>query len=238
LPAAFFVFAGTASAVGRFGWAAASDFLGRRNTYLAFAACVPVMAGAPYLAHFSADAAATAVGAPPVWPLATFAAGSMLAITCYGGVFSVLPAYIADLWGQRHSGAIHGKALTAWSAASVSGPVGLATLRAHSEREAIEGLCAEVAPAAFEGAFGAPLSQLEALVEAKTVTIARLLEVLPPGTVDPTPFLYDTTCFAAASLMGCAALTHGFLRPTDLRGLIEKEASHVALQAEEAEHKK
>ena len=36
------------------------------------------------------------------------------------------------------------------------------------------------------------------LVDAKTVTIARLMDIAPAGTVDPTPFLYDTTCFAAA----------------------------------------
>ena len=61
---------GTASAVGRFGWAAASDELGRRNTYFAFTAAVPVMALAPTLAHYTVEAAGAAAAegaAPPVW---------------------------------------------------------------------------------------------------------------------------------------------------------------------------
>jgi len=153
-----------------------------------------------------------------------FGAGSVAAITCYGGVFSVLPAYIADLWGQKHSGAIHGKALTAWSAASVMGPMGLSTLRAHSEASAIQGLLTAVDPLRFQAAFGAPLAQAQALVDAKTVTIARLMEVMPPGTVDPTPFLYDSTCMAAAGLMGVAAIAHSAIKPVaNLNDLIAAE---------------
>ena len=50
-------------------------------------------------------------------PLMLFTGGTMAAITCYGGLFSVLPAYLADVFGQKHVGAIHGRALTAWSGA-------------------------------------------------------------------------------------------------------------------------
>ena len=41
----------------------------------------------------------------------------------YGGGFSTVPAYLADLFGTRMVGAIHGRLLTAWSAAGVLGPV-------------------------------------------------------------------------------------------------------------------
>ena len=108
---------GLANSSGRFGWAAASDLIGRRATYALFGAAVPVMAGAPFLAHYaatSATAGATAATASAAsgaaLPLYAFCGGSLLAITFYGGTFSVLPAYIADLWGQKHSAAIHGKA--------------------------------------------------------------------------------------------------------------------------------
>ena len=40
-----------------------------------------------------------------------------------GGGFSTIPAYLADLFGTQHVGAIHGRLLTAWSAAGVLGPV-------------------------------------------------------------------------------------------------------------------
>ena len=51
---------------------------------------------------------------------------------------------MADLFGQKHSGAIHGKALTAWAASAVLGPMGLASLRSHSENKAIVNLIDEV----------------------------------------------------------------------------------------------
>lgn len=41
----------------------------------------------------------------------------------YGGGFATIPAYLADLFGTQHVGAIHGRLLTAWSVAGVLGPV-------------------------------------------------------------------------------------------------------------------
>jgi len=44
-------------------------------------------------------------------------------ITMYGGGFSTIPAYLADIFGTHYVGAIHGRLLTAWSTAGVLGPV-------------------------------------------------------------------------------------------------------------------
>jgi MFS family permease len=41
----------------------------------------------------------------------------------YGGCFATIPAYLRDLFGTMHVGAIHGRLLTAWSTAGVLGPV-------------------------------------------------------------------------------------------------------------------
>ena len=41
----------------------------------------------------------------------------------YGGGFATVPAYLRDVFGTMHVGAIHGALLTAWSAAGVLGPV-------------------------------------------------------------------------------------------------------------------
>jgi MFS family permease len=41
----------------------------------------------------------------------------------YGGGFATIPAYLRDLFGTLNVGAIHGRLLTAWSAAGVAGPV-------------------------------------------------------------------------------------------------------------------
>jgi MFS family permease len=41
----------------------------------------------------------------------------------YGGGFATIPAYLRDIFGTMHVGAIHGRILTAWSTAGVLGPV-------------------------------------------------------------------------------------------------------------------
>ena len=41
----------------------------------------------------------------------------------YGGGFSTVPAYLADIFGTQFVGAIHGRLLTAWSTAGILGPV-------------------------------------------------------------------------------------------------------------------
>jgi MFS family permease len=41
----------------------------------------------------------------------------------YGGGFSTIPAYLADMFGTQFVGAIHGRILTAWSTAGILGPV-------------------------------------------------------------------------------------------------------------------
>ncbi len=42
-----------------------------------------------------------------------------------------------------------------------------------------------VEPALFLERFGVGLDQAQALIQAKTLTIAKLMAILPPGTVDP-----------------------------------------------------
>ena len=70
-------------ALGRFGWSAASDVLGRRRTYALFGAGIPIVAMSPHLCHAAVDSAG---GGGDVLPcLMTFYGGSVLAITFYGG---------------------------------------------------------------------------------------------------------------------------------------------------------
>jgi hypothetical protein len=47
----------------------------------------------------------------------------------YGGGFSTVPAYLADIFGPQMVGAIHGRLITAWSVAGVAGPALIAGLR-------------------------------------------------------------------------------------------------------------
>jgi len=76
---------------------------------------------------------------------------------------------------------------------------------------------ANVEPAAFQSAFGAGLDQLDTLIEERTVTIAKLMEIAPAGTVDPTSSVYNTTMILMAALLGVALLSNAFMRPVDAK---------------------
>ena len=103
---------------GRFVWASASDYVGRKNTYFIF----------------------FALGAVLYWLVPSFATTGNIALfvlcycvilSMYGGGFSTVPAYLADMFGTAFVGGIHGRLLTAWAAAGVAGPVLVNYIRAY-----------------------------------------------------------------------------------------------------------
>ena len=53
------------------------------------------------------------------------------------------------------------------------------------------------------------------LISTKTLTLSKLVGVMPPGTPDPSPFIYDSTMYALAGFMSVAALSHYFVRAVD-----------------------
>ncbi len=61
--------------------------------------------------------------------IALFVAAFCIIISMYGGGFSTLPAYLADIFGTQFVGAIHGRLLTAWSAAGILGPLVIGYIR-------------------------------------------------------------------------------------------------------------
>lgn len=94
---------------GRFVWSSASDAVGRRNIYRLY------LGGGALL--YLGIALFGASGVP------VFVICAMLILSFYGGGFSPAPAYLKDLFGSYQVGAIHGRLLTAWSAAGVLGPL-------------------------------------------------------------------------------------------------------------------
>jgi len=210
--------------IGRFFWASTSDFIGRRNTYWIFL-------GLGILLYCSIPFSAQHVSADPnvVW-LVYFYAASMIIFTMYGGGFATIPAYLADVFGTKYVGGIHGRLLTAWSTAGVLGPLAITSLRESSISSAISDLVARVDPALFAAKFGAGIDQLDALVAQKTVTISKLMEIAPPGTVDPTSSLYNTTMYLMAALLFVALLANAAMRPVmekhylPVSGTVDKSA--------------
>lgn len=193
--------------VGRFFWASTSDYIGRKATYTCFFALGTLL-------YLSIPYFATSVASnPSMLYLLGFYAATMIIFSMYGGGFSTIPAYLADLFGTMHVGGIHGRLLTAWSTAGVLGPLAITSLRERSVNNAIQDLSAVVDPAGFAEKFGAPLAQLDQLVAAKTVTIAKLMEIAPAGTVDPTPSLYNSTMYCMAALLVVGFVANLMIRP-------------------------
>jgi MFS family permease len=58
-------------------------------------------------------------------------------LTMYGGGFATVPAYLADLFGTQFVGAIHGRLLTAWSAAGILGPVLVNYIREYQIQQGV-----------------------------------------------------------------------------------------------------
>jgi MFS family permease len=95
---------------GRIAWASFSDRIGRKATYSIF-----FLLGCLLYASIPSTAG--------IGNLAIFVGSFCVILSMYGGGFATVPAYLADLFGTRMVGAIHGRLLTAWSVAGVLGPV-------------------------------------------------------------------------------------------------------------------
>lgn len=95
---------------GRFIWSSASDYLGRKTTYaIYFLLGVVLYLLVPWTGHTA--------------NIVLFVCCYAVILSMYGGGFATIPAYLKDMFGTMHVGAIHGRLLTAWSVAGVLGPV-------------------------------------------------------------------------------------------------------------------
>ncbi|SEN89141.1 MFS transporter, OFA family, oxalate/formate antiporter [Mesobacillus persicus] len=102
---------------GRLGWAAASDYLGRPNVFIIF---------------FTIQIVAFLI-LPFTTSIFLFQLLILLVVSCYGGGFSNLPAFIGDLFGTKQLGAIHGYLLTTWSLGGVFGPMIVSQIREKTD---------------------------------------------------------------------------------------------------------
>jgi OFA family oxalate/formate antiporter-like MFS transporter len=102
---------------GRLGWAAASDYLSRPTVFIIF---------------FTIQIVAF-LTLPFTTNIFLFQLLILLVVSCYGGGFSNLPAFIGDLFGTKQLGAIHGYLLTTWSLGGVFGPMIVSQIREKSD---------------------------------------------------------------------------------------------------------
>ena len=104
---------GLLNGLGRIVWATLSDYIGRGYTYVTFFVMETVL--------FFLLASTTNEFLFEIFVL--------LIVTCYGGGFSCMPAYLSDIFGTRHLSTIHGHILSAWGFAGICGPVLLTLCR-------------------------------------------------------------------------------------------------------------
>ncbi|QKS72944.1 OFA family MFS transporter [Paenalkalicoccus suaedae] len=90
----------------RLAWAAVSDYIGRSNVFMIF-----------FILQIIAFATLPIMQSVLLFQLLIF-----IVVSCYGGGFSNLPAFIGDLFGTKQLGAIHGFLLTTWSLGGIIGP--------------------------------------------------------------------------------------------------------------------
>jgi MFS family permease len=94
---------------GRFVWSSTSDVIGRKPIYMLYLGGGMVL----YVLLALVGDSSTAL----------FVSLAVIIISFYGGGFATVPAYLRDLFGTFEVGAIHGRLLTAWSAAGIAGPL-------------------------------------------------------------------------------------------------------------------
>lgn len=112
---------GLINGFGRIAWSTVSDYLGRRNTYVLFF----------FIEIFAFYALANTTDA------FFFQLLVLIIVSCYGGGFSCMPAYLSDLFGTKQLSAIHGRILTAWGMAGIAGPLLLSFIRETTQSYAL-----------------------------------------------------------------------------------------------------
>lgn len=114
-----------ANMAGRIGWSSLSDVLGRKRNYM-------IYLGVGAIAYLLV----ATVGSTSIL---VFVSLVVLIISFYGGGFATIPAYLKDVFGEFEVGAIHGRLLTAWSAAGVAGPLIVNGILDYLEARGYEG---------------------------------------------------------------------------------------------------
>ncbi len=104
---------GIFNGAGRIMWASISDYLTRPVVFILF-----------FITQIVAFYFLTTVTSILIFQVLLY-----YIMTCYGGAFASIPAYIGDIFGTKELGAIHGYILTAWALAGLAGPIIIAYVK-------------------------------------------------------------------------------------------------------------
>jgi OFA family oxalate/formate antiporter-like MFS transporter len=104
---------GIFNGAGRIAWASISDYLTRPIVFILF-----------FVTQIIAFYLLTTVTSVLFFTILVY-----YIMTCYGGAFASVPAYIGDIFGTKELGAIHGYILTSWALAGLVGPIIIAYVK-------------------------------------------------------------------------------------------------------------
>ena len=107
--------------LGRIVWGAASERLGRINTFRLLLASQLIVFGILMTEHNP-------------W---VFAILVCYVLSCFGGGFAIMPSMVIDVYGPKRMSRVYGVILTAWSAAGILGPLIVASLKDNYPDRAI-----------------------------------------------------------------------------------------------------
>ncbi|KRX06406.1 Major facilitator superfamily domain, general substrate transporter [Pseudocohnilembus persalinus] len=207
---------------GRLFWSSLYDKYGPKFVYRAYSIIsTPAYVSLPFIIG-------AVVQNPSAVPLYAFMGSTCIIISILGGVYATQPAYESQIFGNKYVGAIHGKMLLGSSFGAFVGPQLYIQMRNFEERKALKDLLSKVDPAKFQQHFKVGIDQAQSLIEAKTLTISKLMQIVPPGIKDPTPYLYNSALLTCAGLMGVAAIAHSQLKPVDPKFYEENQIQKAA----------
>lgn len=220
---------------GRLGWGSVSDmlayrvggnpFFGRRLSFTCmWAIGPPLFLIIPWSIHQCVESSS------PIY-FWIFTGSVMGLLSSFGGMTATRPPMMDDLFGQKNTGILTARGLSSVLPAAFLGPKIATFLRERAVTNSILDLSTQVSESNFVDAFGVGKNQLDDLIANKTVTINRLMELVPVETIDPTPFVYDETMYVMAGFSTLALLTNQFVSPMSSVGSPKK--LHVTEQTKE-----
>eukprot|EP00924_Labyrinthula_sp_SR-Ha-C_P013126 maker-scaffold_12-snap-gene-10.58-mRNA-1 protein AED:0.21 eAED:0.21 QI:0/0.66/0.25/1/1/1/4/101/653 len=186
-------------------------FFSRRLIYnLMFGITIPSYASIIWAAHNPSQVRFTGN-----LSLFVFGTSVFMVLGSFGGTAATRPAIVGDLFGLKNVAALSAIQLSAVLPAAYLGPKVVTKFREHYEKTSLLELSERIPQDTFLQAFGGDKSMMNEMIESKTITLSRVLDILPPETTDPSPYMYDSSLKLMAGLNVAAIVASLLVKPVD-----------------------
>lgn len=186
----------SANMCGRLLWGPVSDAIGRAKTYGILSLSVPSLMLLPL--------STSMVATDPHAAFTYFKSASFANVLFFAGAPVMLAPVVGDLFGRKEATGIYQRLAATIVLASPLGAALVTKCRDSSYLQHATRIAHECDPYEFSATFGGEVGDIARLVDAKAVTLPLLMRIAPPGTVDPTPLLYNDAFYLLAGSSGLA----------------------------------